>query len=139
MEFGPFARDLRGSQLLLRPQSAAAGMAPNGTNLVYTACAVSFQINQPLYENIVSPSKSDFVGFFSGGTLPSRPNKPPEDRRVAPVSLDDSPGTRRRRLGPGSSVRPTTAAPIMIMPAYNHEKSVDETKPKDDEEEGEST
>ena len=95
MEFGPFARDLRGSQLLTRPHSAIGG----GLN----------------------------------GSAP-KPNKPPEAGRVAPVSLEDSPGSRRRR-GPGAGVRPTTAAPIMIMPAFNHEKSVDETKTKPDEEE----
>ena len=83
-------------------------------------------------------NSSTFSYFpFLGGTLSSRPNKPPEEGQVAPVSLDDSPGTRRRRLGPGAGVKP---APIMIMPAFNHAKSVDEAKVKDEEgEEGKRT
>ena len=65
-------------------------------------------------------------------------NKPPESGQVAPVSLEDSPGSRRRRGlggigGLGSGVRPTTAAPIMIMPAFNHAKSVDENRNKEEE------
>ena len=67
-----------------------------------------------------------------GGSIPPRKNKPPEEGQVAPASLDDSPGSRRRRFGPGAGVKP--AAPIMIMPAFNHAKSVDETKAKEDDE-----
>jgi hypothetical protein len=88
MEFGPFARDLRGSQLL-RPHSTLPG---------YPAAQQKDKTNGSVFN-------------------------PPVVRDVKPLDLEDSPGSRRRNFG--GAARPSTAAPIMIMPAFNHAKSVD--------------